>query len=49
MLGFKSFQSAAATLSGIEMVHMLRKHQLLGIHAAGMSLAEQFENLAGTR
>lgn len=33
MLGFKSFKSAAATLSGIEMVHMLRKHQLQDAHA----------------
>jgi putative transposase len=28
MLGFKSFQSAAATLSGIELMHMIRKGQL---------------------
>ncbi|WP_156747667.1 DDE-type integrase/transposase/recombinase, partial [Methylosinus sp. 3S-1] len=25
MLGFKSFRSAAATLSGIELMHMIRK------------------------
>jgi transposase-like protein len=28
MLGFKSFRSAAATLSGIELMHMIRKGQL---------------------
>lgn len=27
MLGFKSFRSAAATLSGIELMHMIRKGQ----------------------
>ena len=28
MLGLKSFRSAAATLSGIEFMHMIRKDQL---------------------
>ena len=28
MLGFKSFRSAAATLTGVELMHMLRKGQL---------------------
>jgi putative transposase len=28
MLGFKSFRSAVATLSGIELMHMIRKGQL---------------------
>jgi transposase-like protein len=28
MLGFKSFRSAAATLAGIELMHMIRKGQL---------------------
>jgi len=28
MLGFKSFRSAAATLSGVEVMHMIRKDQL---------------------
>jgi transposase-like protein len=27
MLGFKSFRSASATLSGIELMHMIRKDQ----------------------
>ena len=29
MLGFKSFWSAAFTLEGIELMHMIRKGQLL--------------------
>jgi transposase-like protein len=29
MLGFKSFWSAAVTLTGIELIHMIRKGQLL--------------------
>ena len=29
-LGFKSFESARQTLSGIEVVHMLRKNQMIG-------------------
>ena len=28
MMGFKSFASAAATLAGIELAHMIRKGQL---------------------
>ena len=31
MLGFKSFNSAKHTISGIEMVHMIRKGQLINI------------------
>ncbi len=27
MMGFKSFRSASATLQGIEVAHMIRKHQ----------------------
>lgn len=29
-LGFKNFESAKRTLSGIEIVHMLRKNQMVG-------------------
>jgi putative transposase len=44
MLGFKSFESAAATLAGIELCHKLRKGQSkLGSH---LSAAEQFYALA---
>ncbi|WP_436102784.1 IS6 family transposase [Pararhizobium sp. LjRoot238] len=45
MLGFKSFRSAVATLPGIEMIHMLRKHQLQERSTASLSIAKQFETL----
>ena len=45
MLGFKSFWSAAITLAGIELMHMIRKGQL---KAAGkLRPAHQFYSLAG--
>jgi putative transposase len=44
MLGFKSFWSAAVTLAGIEIMHMIRKGQLL--LAGGLSPARQFYSLA---
>ena len=44
MLGFKSFWSAAITLAGIELMHMIRKGQLKG---SGKSRpAQQFYSLA---
>ena len=44
MMGFKSFWSAAVTLTGIELMHMIRKGQL---KAAGrLRLAQQFYSLA---
>ena len=43
-LGFKSFESAKRTLSGIEVVHMLRKNQMVG---PGMSMFKSFCKLAG--
>jgi putative transposase len=44
MLGFKSFRSAAVTLVGIELMHMIRKGQL---RAAGqLRPAQQFSSLA---
>jgi transposase-like protein len=45
MLGFKSFRSAAATIAGIELMHMIRKGQL---HATSkLRPALQFYALAG--
>ena len=44
MLGFKAFHSAAATLAGIEVVHMIRKGQL---RQTGTSAFKQFAALAG--
>ena len=44
-LGFKSIHSAEATLSGIELHHMLRKCQ--HVNAANQTVFEQFYSLAG--
>jgi len=44
MLGFKAFHSAAATLAGIEVAHMIRKGQL---GQKGVSPFKQFAALAG--
>jgi len=46
MLGFKSVNSARAVVSGIEVVHMLRKGQAKYVRGRQPSLAEQFERLA---
>lgn len=47
MLGFKSFRSAKTVLAGIELMHMIRKGQLMMEGADGMSFADQFYVLAG--
>jgi putative transposase len=44
MLGFKTFHSASATLSGIEVAHMIRKGQLTNNLKPAH---EQFMALAG--
>jgi putative transposase len=44
MKGFKSFNSAAATLDGIEVAHMIRKRQF---DDSGQSAFQQFAALAG--
>jgi putative transposase len=46
MLGFKSMACARTILSGIEMVHMMRKWQAQCVRAVQLSLAEQFDRLA---
>jgi putative transposase len=46
MLGFKSFEAAQSTLTGIELMHMLRKGQLTDGSEQGLSAAEQFYALA---
>lgn len=46
MLGFKSFRSAANTLAGIEMVHMMRKRQGRFAFNPAPSIKEQFEVIA---
>ena len=47
MLGFKSFEAAQGTLVGIELMHMLKKKQLL-VEAGdeGFTAAEQLYALA---
>jgi len=45
MLGFKSFRSAAATIAGIELMHMIRKGQLCA--TGKLRPAQQFYALAG--
>jgi putative transposase len=47
MLGFKSFTAAHNTLVGIELMHMLKKQQLVvEAGAKGLTAAEQFYALA---
>ena len=47
MLGFKSFEAAQATLAGIELMHMLKKRQMLVEEGPeGLTAAEQFYALA---
>ena len=46
MLGFKSFEAAQATVVGIELMHMLRKGQMVGGAEQGLSAAQQFYALA---
>jgi putative transposase len=45
MMGFKSFRSAAATIAGIELMHMIRKGQSQTTDELGPAL--QFYSLAG--
>ena len=46
-LNFKSFRSAKNVLAGIELMHMIRKGQLLLEGGIEMSFADQFYALAG--
>jgi putative transposase len=47
MLGFKSFEAAQRTLAGIELMHMLKKGQMLGeAGAEGLTAAKLFHSLA---
>ena len=47
VLGFKSFQAAQAIISGIELLHMIRKGQFMTQGCARMSFSDQFYALAG--
>ena len=46
MLGFKAFDAAQSTLTGIELMHMLRKGQLADGVEQGLTTAEQFYAMA---
>ena len=46
-LNFKSFQAAKCVLTGIELMHMIRKGQLMLKRCNEMSFADQFYALAG--
>ena len=47
MLNFKSFGAARCVLTGIELMHMIRKGQLMIKDGHVMSFADQFYALAG--
>ena len=46
MMGFKSLEAAQCTLTGIELMHMIRKGQLEGDEFEGLTVVEQFYALA---
>ncbi len=46
MLGFKAFHSAKATLQGIELIHMIKKGQMVIAGGQKLSAAGQFYSLA---
>ena len=47
MLGFKSFAAAQDTLVGIELMHMIKKRQMIVEEGhKGLTAAEQFYTLA---
>jgi hypothetical protein len=47
MLGFKAFDAAQDTLVGIELMHMIKKQQLMvEAENEGRTAAEQFYSLA---
>ena len=49
MLGFKAFDAAQSTLVGIELMHMIKKRQLVVEEAdKGLTAAELFYSLAAS-
>ena len=46
MMGFQSFEATQTTLTGIELMRMLRKGQLDSEGVEGLTVAEQFYKLA---
>jgi len=47
MMGLKSFRAARNVLAGIELIHMIRKAQMMTEEGSERSFAEQFYALAG--
>lgn len=47
MLNFKSFRAARNVLTGVELMHMIRKVQLMLQGCSELSFADQFYALAG--
>jgi putative transposase len=45
MLSFKSFRSARKVLAGIELMHMIRKGQMIVAEGNKLAFAEQFYTL----
>ena len=46
MMGFKSFRAAYNVLAGIELMHMIRKGQMIVVKGDELSFADQFYALA---
>ena len=46
MLGFKTFDSARCTLRGVELMHMIKKGQMIAGDGIKLSAAGQFYSLA---
>ena len=47
MLGFKAFEATQATLTGIELMHMIKKKQMvIEVRDEGLTAAELFYSLA---
>jgi IS6 family transposase len=47
MMGFKSFETAEHTISGIEAMHMIRKGQVECNHSSALSVVEFINKLFG--
>jgi len=46
MLGLKSYRTARITLQGIELMHMIKKGQMVSVYGQNLSAARQFYSLA---
>jgi len=47
MLGFKAFEATQATLTGLELMHMIKKKQMvIEVRDEGLTAAELFYSLA---